>query len=264
MSKDYCQTCKNKGALDSECCVCKRDFDGIKSPSKYSPKEKICERCGKELDIHNFFIYKYNHNKDTHFKRDSAEYDVWCKKCRLLGINHNSIKDRELFCYEFEIPYLHEEFQKIEDREYEKFKEHLAKKEPASFSTLGIFSKYYALMRLKGYYNYSFEDSMELNIRKIEKENNQMENKSIDNVNHPSHYCQEGSMECIDEMLMLFGREEVMHFCKLNAWKYRKRALYKNKEEDMKKSDWYLAKYKELKESASTACTSSIRCSSWS
>ena len=59
MIKDYCQTCKNKGALDSECYVCKRDFDGIKSPSKYSPKEKICERCGKELDIHNFFIYKY-------------------------------------------------------------------------------------------------------------------------------------------------------------------------------------------------------------
>lgn len=77
-----------------------------------------------------------------------------------------------------------------------------------------------------------------------------MENKSIDNVNHPSHYCQEGSMECIDEMIMLFGKEEVMHFCKLNAWKYRKRALYKNKEEDMKKSDWYLAKYKELKESS--------------
>ena len=159
---------------------------------------------------------------------------------------------------------MHEEFQKIEDREYEKFKEHLAKKEPASFSTLGIFSKYYALMRLKGYYNYSFEDSMELNIRKIEKENNQMENKSIDNVNHPSHYCQEGSMECIDEMLMLFGKEEVMHFCKLNAWKYRKRALYKNKEEDMKKSDWYLAKYKELKESAPIACTSSTGCSHWS
>ena len=53
-----------------------------------------------------------------------------------------------------------------------------------------------------------------------------------DNVNHPSHYCQEGSMECIDEMIMLFGKEEVMHFCKLNAWKYRKRALYKNKEEE--------------------------------
>lgn len=85
-----------------------------------------------------------------------------------------------------------------------------------------------------------------------------------DNINHPSHYCQEGSMECIDEMIMLFGKEEVMHFCKLNAWKYRKRALYKNKEEDMKKSDWYLAKYKELKESISTTCTSSIRCSSWS
>ena len=47
MSKDYCQTCKNKGALDSECCVCKRDFDGIKSPSKYSPKKKYVKDAEK-------------------------------------------------------------------------------------------------------------------------------------------------------------------------------------------------------------------------
>lgn len=70
-----------------------------------------------------------------------------------------------------------------------------------------------------------------------------------DNVNHPAHYCQEGSMECIDEMVLIFGIEETMHFCKLNAWKYRKRAMYKNGEEDLKKSDWYLNKYKELSES---------------
>lgn len=73
-------------------------------------------------------------------------------------------------------------------------------------------------------------------------------NKEEDVVNHPSHYCQEGSMECIDEMILLFGKEETMSFCKLNAWKYRKRAMYKNGEEDMKKSDWYLNKYKELSE----------------
>jgi len=73
-------------------------------------------------------------------------------------------------------------------------------------------------------------------------------NNKEDVVNHPSHYCQEGSMECIDEMILLFGKEETMAFCKLNAWKYRKRAMYKNGEEDMKKSDWYLNKYKELSE----------------
>ena len=72
------------------------------------------------------------------------------------------------------------------------------------------------------------------------------ESQKHDAVNHPSHYCREGSMECIDEMILLFGKEEVKSFCKLNAWKYRKRALYKNGEEDMRKSDWYINKYKEL------------------
>ena len=72
------------------------------------------------------------------------------------------------------------------------------------------------------------------------------ESQKHDAVNHPSHYCREGSMECIDEMILLFGNEEVKSFCKLNAWKYRKRALYKNGEEDMRKSDWYINKYKEL------------------
>lgn len=68
-----------------------------------------------------------------------------------------------------------------------------------------------------------------------------MENNNID---HPSHYC--NGMECIDEMLTVFGGEAVRHFCLLNVWKYRKRALYKNGEEDMKKADWYMKKLVEL------------------
>ena len=68
-----------------------------------------------------------------------------------------------------------------------------------------------------------------------------------DPVNHPSHYCQEGSMECIDEMVAVFGARAVMDFCLLNVWKYRKRAIHKNGLEDLKKSDWYLKKYLELK-----------------
>lgn len=68
-----------------------------------------------------------------------------------------------------------------------------------------------------------------------------------DVVNHPSHYCQEGSMECIDEMVAVFGREAVMNFCLLNVWKYRKRAIFKNGAEDLQKSDWYMKKYLELK-----------------
>ena len=72
------------------------------------------------------------------------------------------------------------------------------------------------------------------------------ENKEM--VNHPAHYKRDGAMECIDEMLLLFGKEEVMSFCKLNAWKYRYRAMDKNGQEDINKSDYYIKKYKELKD----------------
>ena len=77
------------------------------------------------------------------------------------------------------------------------------------------------------------------------KENKEM---AKENVNHPKHYNREGGMECIDEMILVFGKEAVQNFCLCNAWKYRYRAADKNGEEDLKKSDWYLNKYKELKE----------------
>ena len=79
-----------------------------------------------------------------------------------------------------------------------------------------------------------------------------------DIINHPSHYCF-GGMEAIDEMETVFGTEAVMHFCLLNVWKYRKRALRKNGEQDIQKSDWYMNKYKELKNKivAAEAATSS-------
>lgn len=55
-----------------------------------------------------------------------------------------------------------------------------------------------------------------------------------------------GGMECIDEMIAIFGKTAVKHFCLLNVWKYRKRAVFKNGAEDMKKADWYMKKYVEL------------------
>lgn len=70
-----------------------------------------------------------------------------------------------------------------------------------------------------------------------------VDNLSIDKdmVNHPSHY--EHGIECIDEMILLFGVMETMSFCKLNSHKYRKRALYKGGREDIGKSDWYMKEY---------------------
>jgi hypothetical protein len=68
-----------------------------------------------------------------------------------------------------------------------------------------------------------------------------------DAVEHPDHYNREGAMECIKEMVLIFGVEETMSFCKLNAWKYRYRAADKGGLEDLKKSDNYLRMYEKLK-----------------
>lgn len=68
----------------------------------------------------------------------------------------------------------------------------------------------------------------------------------VDMVNHPAHYNRDGAMECIDEMITVFGKDIVACFCLCNVWKYRYRASYKGHEEDLSKSDYYMAKYKEL------------------
>ena len=82
--------------------------------------------------------------------------------------------------------------------------------------------------------NYNFE-----NLKKLAGE---------EKVNHPSHYNREDAMECIDEMILIFGKEAVKNFCLCNIWKYRYRAADKNGEIDLEKSDWYMKKYKELTE----------------
>lgn len=81
---------------------------------------------------------------------------------------------------------------------------------------------------------------------KISIEKSEKDEKSA--VNHPKHYQNDGGLETIDEMILLFGLEETMIFCKLNAWKYRARATKKGSEkEDLEKANWYILKYAELK-----------------
>ena len=29
----------------------------------------------------------------------------------------------------------------------------------------------------------------------------------VDMINHPKHYCRENAIECLDEMIMVFGKE---------------------------------------------------------
>lgn len=60
-------------------------------------------------------------------------------------------------------------------------------------------------------------------------------------------YYQAHEMECIDEMVLVFGRKVVIDFCKCNVWKYRYRAPYKaDANSDNAKADSYLVKLKEL------------------
>lgn len=90
-------------------------------------------------------------------------------------------------------------------------------------------------------------DSMTISLETIKDEYTVTNNGfQTEKVNHPKHYNRENAMECIEEMVMLFGVKETQIFCKLNAWKYRYRAAEKNGIEDLKKSDWYIQKYKEL------------------
>jgi len=78
------------------------------------------------------------------------------------------------------------------------------------------------------------------------------------NIEHPSHYNREGAIECIEEMILAFGKEKVASFCLCNAWKYRYRAADKNGIEDLKKSDWYMKKYRELTQSSTIAVKSKL------
>ena len=66
-----------------------------------------------------------------------------------------------------------------------------------------------------------------------------------DNINHPSHYEQFCSLECIEAMELIFGKEVVHNFCLLNAWKYIWRYKNKNGIEDLGKARWYIDRCKE-------------------
>ena len=70
----------------------------------------------------------------------------------------------------------------------------------------------------------------------------------VEMVDHPAHY-NSGGIECIDAMLAAFGKEEVIAFCKLNAFKYVWRSGKKDgnsESQDLAKAAWYMGKAKEL------------------
>lgn len=64
-----------------------------------------------------------------------------------------------------------------------------------------------------------------------------------DMVNHPSHYADSCSIECIESMEIAFGVEYTAVYCLINAYKYLWRRKAKNGSQDVKKALWYLDRY---------------------
>lgn len=62
-----------------------------------------------------------------------------------------------------------------------------------------------------------------------------------DNIN-PDHYKNQTSLECIEAMEIMFGKNAVKYFCLCNAFKYIWRWKNKNGKEDLDKARWYLHK----------------------
>lgn len=87
---------------------------------------------------------------------------------------------------------------------------------------------------------------------KREKEYKQVkaitEKYNTDNVNHPKHYANSCSIECIDAMQATFGIKDLAKYCVINAYKYLWRYKNKNGKEDLNKAEWYLNKFDELLE----------------
>jgi hypothetical protein len=67
-------------------------------------------------------------------------------------------------------------------------------------------------------------------------------------VNHPAHY-NDYTIEVIDMMVSIWGKEATATFCEMNAFKYRMRLGHKHDiNEDIKKERWYLNFAKKLRE----------------
>lgn len=63
----------------------------------------------------------------------------------------------------------------------------------------------------------------------------------MDNVNNPAHYGK-GKIECIDYIEDFLTEEEYIGYLRGNIAKYLHRWRYKNKQEDLLKSQWYLTR----------------------
>lgn len=63
---------------------------------------------------------------------------------------------------------------------------------------------------------------------------------------NPDYYKNQTSLECIEAMEIIFGRDAVIDFCSCNAWKYIWRWKNKNGNVDLDKANWYLERAYEM------------------
>ena len=68
----------------------------------------------------------------------------------------------------------------------------------------------------------------------------------MDNINHPKHYADSVSIECIEAMEIAFGESAVKDFCLCNAFKYLWRFQNKNGTEDLDKAMWYVDRFLDM------------------
>lgn len=61
-----------------------------------------------------------------------------------------------------------------------------------------------------------------------------------DLVNHPKHFADSCSLECIEAMEISFGINAIIQYCKIAAFKYIWRYKAKGGKEDLEKAKWYL------------------------
>lgn len=98
---------------------------------------------------------------------------------------------------------------------------------------------------------YAFADINALSKKVPYIKPDKLDNKEYENVNHPQHY-NNYSKEVIDMMVDIFGKENTIKFCEMNAFKYRMRMGNKpgnDINQDLEKEQWYLNKAIDLRHS---------------
>ena len=77
-------------------------------------------------------------------------------------------------------------------------------------------------------------------VKQEQVDNCYFESLTNETVNHPKHYEGHTSIECIDNMCLIFGATATHNYCLMNAYKYMSRHKFKNGMEDLQKARWYL------------------------